>query len=110
MSPRFEIGVVYKKGSRYFLALSAGTLITFKDGELQEIRPNAKYEAVRSISVETLCKLWGISLDTLDQQTAKYLAPSNEGIRPRPRGSRRRAAADEDLWRSIRMTRLSRAG
>ena len=107
---RHEIGVVYKKGSRHCLAVSPETLITFKNGTMTEVKPHAKYEVVRGISVEALCKLWGISLDTLDQQTAKYLAPSNEGIRPRPRGSRRRAAADEDLWRSIRMTRLSRAG
>jgi hypothetical protein len=109
MSPRFEIGVVYKKGSRYCLAVSENTLITFKDGKLQEVRPYAKYDVVRSISVETLCKLWGVSLETLDKQTSKYLAPSNEGIRPRPRGSRRRAAADEALWRNLRLTRL-RAG
>ena len=89
---RHEIGVVYKKGSRHCLAVGANTLITFKNGSLSEVKPQAKYDVVRSISVETLCKLWGISLDDLDKGTAKYLAPSTEGIKPRPRGSRPEAA------------------
>ena len=107
MTPSFEIGVVYKKSGRYCLAVSGNSLITFnKDRKLQEIKPYAKYEVVRSISVEELCKLWGITLDALDKQTAKYLSPSNEGIKPRPRGSRRRRAADEFAWRNLRLTRL----
>ena len=103
---RHEIGVVYKKGSRHCLAVSANTLITFKNGSLSEVKPQAKYDVVRSISVETLCKLWGISLTDLDKGTAKYLAPSTEGIKPRPRGSRRRRAADEHAWRNMRLIRL----
>ena len=107
MALSFEIGVVYKKNARYFLAVSGNTLITFnKDKELQEVKPYAKYEVVRTISVEELCKLWGVSLEVLDQQTSKYLAPSTEGIKPRPRGSRRRRAADEFAWRNLRTIRL----
>ncbi|RMG07919.1 MAG: hypothetical protein D6731_22780 [Planctomycetota bacterium] len=109
MAPRFEIGVVYKKGSRYGLAVSESTLLTFRDGEPQEFRPQAKYDVVRSISVETLCALWGIDLATLDEHTAKYLAPTDLPVRTRPRGSRRRAAAEELAWRDFRMVRL-RAG
>jgi hypothetical protein len=102
----FEIGVVYRKNSRYYLAVSERTLITFKNGEVQEIRPYARYDVVRSISVEELCQKWGISLDHLDGVTAKYLAPSAEGVKPRPRGSRRQRAADELAWRCLRTIRL----
>jgi hypothetical protein len=102
----FEIGVVYRKNSRYYLAVSERTLITFKNGEVQEIRPYARYDVVRSISVEELCGKWAITLDHLDEVTAKYLAPSAEGVKPRPRGSRRQRAADELAWRCLRTIRL----
>lgn len=106
MTPKYEIGVVYKKGNRHCLAVSATTLISFKNGQIQEVRPQAKYEVVRGISVESLCKVWGITLDDLDKATAAYLSPSTEGIKPRPRGSRRRRAADEQAWRNLRLIRL----
>ena len=106
MTPKYEIGVVYKKGNRHCLAVAGKTLITFKGGQIQEVRPQAKYEVVRSISVEALCKIWGITLDELDKGTAAYLSPSTEGIKPRPRGSRRRRAADEHAWRNLRLIRL----
>lgn len=105
----FEIGVVYKKNGRHFLAVTNKTLITFTKGELQEVRPYAKYEVVRSISVDELCQLWGVALEQLDKVTASYLAPSTEGLKTRPRGSRRRRVADEFAWRNLRLTRL-RAG
>jgi hypothetical protein len=107
MTPRFEIGVVYKKNARYFLAVSESTLIGFRDGKLQEVKPQARYDVVRSISVETLCSLWGITLDELDRHTSRYLAPSDLEVRTRPRGSRRRRAADEFVWRNLRLTRLA---
>jgi hypothetical protein len=108
VNPGFEIGVVYKKNSRYHLAVSDRTLITFtKTGKVQEVKPYAKYEVVRSISVEELCSLWGITLDQLDKATAKYLAPSTEGLKTRPRGSRRQRVADEFAWKSLRLIRLA---
>lgn len=106
----FEIGVVYRKNSKFFLAVTNRTLITFKNGELQEVRPHAKYEVVRSISCEELCQRWGITLRELDTITAGYLAPSTEGLKTRPRGSRRRRAADEMAWRKLRLVRLAWAG
>jgi hypothetical protein len=104
---QFEIGVVYRKNSRLFLAVSDKTLMTFKDKKVSEVKPYAKYEVVRGISVEELCSRWGVTLDELDKATSKYLAPSTEGIKPRPRGTRRKRAADEQAWRSLRMIRLA---
>lgn len=106
MSQLFEIGVVYRKSNKLFLAVDERTLLTFKDGAPQEVKPNARYEVVRSISVEELCRLWGVALDDLDVQTAKYLAPSMEGLKTRPRGSRRRRSVDEHAWKNLRMIRL----
>jgi hypothetical protein len=102
----FEIGVVYRKQGRMFLAVSENTLVSFKNGEMQEVRPHARYDAVRSVSCEDLCAQWGITIDRLDEITARFLAPSTEGVKPRPRGSRRERAADDQAWREMRTIRL----
>ena len=102
----FEIGVVYRKATRLFLAVTDKILISFKNSEVFEVRPNHRYESVRSISVEELCKRWGIGLKDLDSITSAYLAPPPELLKTRPRGSRRRRAADEDAWRQLRTIRV----
>lgn len=102
----YEIGVVYRKSGKLYLAVTEKTLISFKDGEMQEVRPQARYEMVRSISCEDLVARWGITLDRLDEVTAAYLAPATEGLKTRPRGSRRQRAADEMAWRDLRTIRL----
>lgn len=104
----FEVGVIYRKNSRYYLAVSEGLLVTFKDGRVQEVRPYARYDVVRAISVDELCEKWSITLDDLDQVTLRYLAPSPSGVKPAPRGSRRNRQAEEDAWKLIRSGRLAR--
>ena len=106
-TPMFEIGVVYRKNSRLYLAVSERDLITFKNGRLVEVKPYNKYEVVRSISVDELCKRWGITIEQLDRETSKFLAPSPEGIKPRPRGSRRQRVADEFAWKSLRLIKVA---
>jgi len=106
----FEIGVVYRKNGRFFLAVSNKVLMTFKDGQPSEVRPYHRYDSVRGVSVEDLCRQWGIKLSDLDAATSKYLAPSEEGLKTRPRGSRRKRAADEHAWRALRTIRVSFAG
>lgn len=108
MTP-YEIGVVYRKGGRLFLAMSEKTLITFKDGAMIEVKPVARYDAVRSISVDELCGRWGITLEQLDDVTMRYLMSAAAEARPRPRGSRRQRVADEFAWKSLRLIRISRA-
>ena len=106
---QYEIGVVYRKQGRHFLAVAPRTLISFdKDGRKHEVRPTGtRYEAVRTISVEDLCRGWGISLSELDEVTTSYLAPPPETLKTRPRGSRRNRVADEFAWRSLRLIRLA---
>ena len=105
----FEIGVVYKKNNRFFLAVTDRILVSFREGQPMEVRPHHRYDLVRSISVEKLCAHWGVTLDDLDRVTAAYLAPAPEVVKTRPRGSRRRRAADELAWREFRTMRLSLA-
>ena len=105
--PMFEIGVVYRKNSRLYLAVSERNLITFRNGRVMEVKPYARYEVVRSISVDDLCKRWGITIEHLDKSTSHYLAPSPEGIKPRPRGSRRQRIADEFAWKQLRLIKVA---
>lgn len=103
----FEIGVVYRKNSRLYLAVSDRDLITFRGGRVVQVKPYAKYEVVRSISVDELCKRWGITIEKLDQETSRFLAPSPDGIKPRPRGSRRQRVADEFAWKTLRLIKVA---
>ena len=105
-APMFEIGVVYRKNNRHFLAVTNRILISFKKGKAFEVRPNHRYDSVRSISVEELCKQWGVTLRDLDAITTKYLAADPQTLKTRPRGSRRRQAADADAWRALRTIRI----
>lgn len=104
--PIFEIGVVYRKNNKHYLAVTNRILISFKDGEHHEVKPNQRYDSVRSISVDELCRDWGITLKDLDEITKSYLAPPPEVLKTRPRGSRKRRAADEDAWRALRTIRI----
>ena len=75
----FEIGFVYRRKDKYFLAVTENTLLTVQGGEVREYRPSARFEVVRNLSVDRLCRGWGITSADLDQATAKYLTPSIEG-------------------------------
>lgn len=105
----FEIGVIYRKNSRLFIAVEPGCLITFKNGKLVKIRPLTGYDPVRFVSVEDLCSKWGITLDQLDEVTARFLAPPTDGLKTRPRGDspRRQRAKEEALWRELRTIRIA---
>lgn len=104
-APHYEIGVVYKKNSRLYLAVNDRELISFKHGKLQEVRPYVKYDVVRQISVTDLCKRWGIHPDRLDEATSRFLSPSEEGIKARPRALRQNRANIDHSWKvhSIRL-------
>lgn len=105
----YEIGVVYQKGGRYHLAVSERTLVTFKNGRVREVRPHTPYEPVRSMSVEELCRAWGIDARRLDELMARYVTPTT--ARTRPRGSsRRERAAAELAWMVLRTRRIAAAG
>jgi len=103
----FEIGVVYKKNSRLYLAVTDRVLITMKNGLVDSVRPYGKYDPVRQISVDGLCEQWDISARRLDEETLRFLQPSPEGIKPRPRGSRNSRSTEEHLWRERRTIRLA---
>lgn len=106
-SPRFEIGVVYTKRAQLFLAVSQSTLVTIRAGEVQELRPTCAYDPARSVSVDELCRAWAISPEQLDRIAKKYVAPSSDGVMPRPRGTRRRAGVEELVGLVLRKVRIA---
>jgi len=104
----FEIGIVYKKDSRLYIAVDSSTLVTVKKGVVTEVRPNTRYKAVRSIPVEGLCEHWGITLDRLDAAMADYFAPPQTAIKTRPRGVKLNKTEDDEYWRRHRTGRIAR--
>ena len=103
----FEVGVIYKRGAKLFLAIANDRLLTFVHGKAVESRPKVAYIVARATSVDELCSSWGISSLMLDAATMRFLAPSQEGIKTQPRGSRRHKLDEEQLWQNIRTVRLS---
>lgn len=104
----FEVGLVYKKGHLYYIAVSPYILVTFRNGEVVEVRPYSTYDVVRSISVDDLCGRWGIDLSKLDEMTSRYLPVPQDTVKPAPRGSRRLRRNEEGVWKEIRSGRLSK--
>ena len=74
-----EIGFVYRRKDRFYLAVSDTVLLSVANGRFHETRPNTRYEVIRNISVERLCQQWGVTSEELDRATAKFLTPSIEG-------------------------------
>ena len=105
---KFEIGVVYQKSARYYIAVSENTLVTCRDGSMVEVRPTTKYDVVRTLSVEKLCEHWDIDLFQFDHLMKAFLAPSAESVKTRPRGTRRKKDDDSEYWRRHRTGRIAR--
>jgi hypothetical protein len=103
----FEIGLVYQKGNRLFIAIDPSTLVSFRGGAAAKIRPNTQYGAVRSCSVEKLCEQWEITLDEFDAEMSQYLFPQ-QTTKTRPRGQRRTKGKERDYWRRHRTGRIAR--
>ena len=101
----FELGVVYERRRRYYLAVDAHTLIGRHKGEWLEVRPYAKYRAVRDMPVGDLCKRWEISSAELDETLRAHFSPAESAeeveLRTRPRGW------GETNWRIFRTHRHS---
>lgn len=106
-NPKFEIGVVYKKNSRLYLAVTERELISFKHGKLVEVRPYVRYNALRNVTVNDLCKRWKVSSERLDQATRAYLTPDTEDLKTRPRGTRMQRQYEDIAWRIHRTIRLA---
>ena len=104
----YEIGVVYQRGSRYFIAVDDKTLVCCAGGDVSKVQPTTQYQLVRSISVEKLCEEWGIELDTFDFLMADYLAPPQDTVKTRPRGSRIKKDEAEDYWKRHRTGRIAK--
>jgi len=107
--PKFEVGVVYKKGSRLFIATDPSSLVSCRGGQANKIRPTTDYSPIRSISVEAICERWELSLDQFDELMAGQISTPQTIIKTRPRGARRKKTDDDEYWREHRTGRLVRS-
>lgn len=102
-----DIGVVYRRGQRLLLALGKRLLVGSQDGELSTYRPRRTDRTAKGITVEALCRSWGVEVSKLDALAREHMP------RPEPRRRRTRPrvpqAQRDYLWKSIRMHRLRTA-
>ena len=106
-TPSYEIGVVYKKNSRFYLAVNDRELVSFKNQELIEVRPYIKYDVVRHMTVDDLCKCWEITTQILDRGSKPYFSPSADGIKPRVGGARASRSQEDTSWKVYRTIRMA---
>lgn len=99
----FEVGAVYSKNSRLYVAVSEYKLITFIKRRCKIVKPYRPiaFHVIRDISVEGLCDRWDISTDSLDRISATLLVPSPDGIKGQA-GGRIARKKDTDFWRALR--------
>lgn len=105
---KHEIGLVYRKGTKFFIAVSESLLVNGNKGLVTEVRPHNKYDLVRSMTVEELCDEWELNLAQFDALMGGYLSPSDVEVKSRPRGSRRAKSEDDEFWKRHRTGRIAR--
>lgn len=81
----FDIGNVYSfkrqgKPKQYFVAVRSKTLITCKDGKIDEYtQGKSKQHSLEHVSVGELCQAWGIEMEDLDEHLKPYFQPDPAG-------------------------------
>lgn len=103
--PSVDVGVVYRRGERFLLAIGRRLLVGGSEGELRTTQPRASDRSVKSVSVKQLCRRWGVGLADFDALTREHM-PRPEPERRVGRAPRRPQAEREHLWSAIRTHRL----
>lgn len=92
-SSGYEIGEVYTRDyTRYYLAVSETELMGRYKRSFKVFEPFKRFEVMRTISVEDLCRNWRISIDELDRITKPYFSgrcKDEGGLAPRTAARRR---------------------
>jgi len=106
-----EIGSVYRRKGRVYLAVDLNLLISYVNGKCEEVRPSPSrvFRIDRSLSINLLLVAWEITLDELDRTTYLYLRPAaHRNVGVRQRRSKRRGSNDEELeiFRALRLQRV----
>lgn len=102
-----EVGVVYRGGLCYYLALPSGRVLSFRHGVPVVATPPARrrLSPTRGVPVEDVCEAWGVAVRDLDAIVREHLSPETAGVeavRLRSRGAR-----DAEDWRERRTFRVS---
>ncbi len=71
----YEIGMVYRKGETYYLAVGRQLILAGSGGKVRSFECTDRFERAKSVSVALLCQTWGISTAELDFITSHYLSP-----------------------------------
>lgn len=77
----YDIGMVYKKKGRYYLAVDSKKLLTFAKGRPIVYRGRKALQKEHSMSVRELCAAWKITVEFLDRVVEQYLLQKQESQR-----------------------------
>ena len=82
-----EIGILYQGDKGYYLAIDANRLVTYRRHKfvVKTRRPGDIFYLTHKFSVDDLCKMWKISIEQLDEMSARFLPPVLP-LRPAPKG------------------------
>ena len=76
----YDIGMVYKKGGRFYLAIDSKKLLTFMKGRPVLCRGRKALQKEHGMSVGELCHEWNIGVTLLDKVVDKYLLQKNVSL------------------------------
>ena len=114
MKNQFEVGVVYKRGAQFYLAVDVDALLTFRAGVAAELHPHdasvSRFQPLRVISCADLAARGGVSGEVIDAAAARWLAPCISGVRAEPRSRARPAGGEEAVsasWCALRTVRYA---
>lgn len=103
-----EIGVTYHKNGKYFIAVTEKLLATYEHGNFTTRKPYSSYIADRQLPVESLCDVWKISTQKLDELSRKYFTPANcRDQRPSERTARKNEMFREPPIRIVKYQQQS---
>ena len=107
-----EIGCVYRKGSRHYLAVDEAEVIGWASRSNRLVRlyvGDDQYIKVKAISLDELCDKMHCTLEQLDAFVRPFFAPRLVGRKSlRPRSTPRERKHEIEEWREIRTARIRR--
>ena len=75
----YEIGNVYERLGKYFIAIDSRKLLTRNTRQKFEIvQTKTPVAHVNDISVEDLCEVWGVKLKHFDKVISKFFQPDED--------------------------------
>jgi len=97
----FNVGITYTAESdynevTYYIAVTEFVLVTYNGSKFSKFTSKRTSRHVEeNISVQDLCKLWGIKVSVLDAFMTSYFSPDEQALKEAKRRAKENISADE---------------